>query len=490
MKKLLLLNLFVCFTLTAATKEEPLEKAIVTIEVQRKQYDYVQPWSRRNETHLKTGVILNNHEILTTAEALGDRTLVRLQKNGAGKWWKGDLKWVDYHANLALLTTAENEFWKETKTVKLAEAAPAKGTVQIVRWRNGNLDDRRGEVTRLTLKKSRLSFIEYLQMEIESEAPGLGSADAIFSQGKLIGIAAGREEHGCNAIPASLIDHCLKGSKMSNYPGLGYFGFVWQRGENPTTLEYLKLKGDARGAVVIEVPLKDPPQPLQPRDIILEIDGFKIDTQGNYKDPLYGNVSLENFPTRQHWAGDELKFAVWRDGKSIEVKYKLPQVAYDIELVQQELFDKEPEFWMLGVLLFQPLSEPYLRSWGADWMRKAPFRLSFYSREKPHGTHDSVIILSLVLPDPVNLGYQDSRYLAVDRFNGMKIRSLADLLEAQKKPENGFHTIEFRDGDAVKRLVLDATEAGKATQRIQQRYGIPKAYNIAGAPPAPSITAR
>jgi len=36
-----------------------------------------------------------DHEILTTAEDLNDRTLVRIQKNGRGKWTNAQVKWID-----------------------------------------------------------------------------------------------------------------------------------------------------------------------------------------------------------------------------------------------------------------------------------------------------------------------------------------------------------------------------------------------------------
>src|SRR6478609_233492 len=56
----------------------PWTKEIVNIEVARKQYDYYQPWSRRTHRTQKTGLIISDHEILTTADELFDRTLIRL----------------------------------------------------------------------------------------------------------------------------------------------------------------------------------------------------------------------------------------------------------------------------------------------------------------------------------------------------------------------------------------------------------------------------
>src|SRR5438045_1098379 len=82
------------------------EHSIVTIEVARKQYDYYQPWSKQMRKLQKVGTVVNDHQILTTADHMSDRTLVRLQKGGRGKWTIGEVTWLDYHANLAPPTTS------------------------------------------------------------------------------------------------------------------------------------------------------------------------------------------------------------------------------------------------------------------------------------------------------------------------------------------------------------------------------------------------
>src|SRR5437879_5166306 len=67
----------------ARAQEEKLtgwERSIVTIEISRKQYDYYQPWSKRTRRFQKIGTVIGDHQILTTADELFDRTLVRLQK--------------------------------------------------------------------------------------------------------------------------------------------------------------------------------------------------------------------------------------------------------------------------------------------------------------------------------------------------------------------------------------------------------------------------
>ena len=56
--------------ISAADKsfEELWERAVVTIEVTRKQFDYLQPWNRRVDQVQKIGTIIGDREIITSAD--------------------------------------------------------------------------------------------------------------------------------------------------------------------------------------------------------------------------------------------------------------------------------------------------------------------------------------------------------------------------------------------------------------------------------------
>src|ERR1051325_1701909 len=136
------------------------ERSIVTIEVARKQYDYYQPWSKRIRRFQKIGTVIGDHQILTTADQLFDRTLIRLQKGGRGRWWIGEVTWLDYHANLALVTVSDEKFWSELKPVNFGSAAKSQGAYQIVRWREGKLESRRAEFSQFTDRDSQLCPID------------------------------------------------------------------------------------------------------------------------------------------------------------------------------------------------------------------------------------------------------------------------------------------------------------------------------------------
>ena len=122
------------------TRNGEWDRSLVTLEVARNQFDYSQPWIRKPRRLKKTGLVVAGREILTTADQLQDRTMIRLQKGGRGRWWIGEIAWIDYHANLATLKVAEADFWKDLMPVEWGKGAPQDGNLQILRWNEGTLE--------------------------------------------------------------------------------------------------------------------------------------------------------------------------------------------------------------------------------------------------------------------------------------------------------------------------------------------------------------
>lgn len=486
----LLLSLALIAPLSALAQSTPAavapawEKSIVRIEVARKAYDYYQPWNRRNDRAAKTGIVVGERQILATAQDLSDQTLVRVQKNGRGKWTTASVAWVDYHANLAMLTTDDAAFWSDLRPANLSGKPPGEGApLQIVRWREGKLENRQAEFTQFTVHESEGSSINHVQMELDSEIRDAGTGEPVITDSRVAGITFSQRGRACRAIPTSFIRSVLDAHDSGNQRGLGYFHFYWQPAENPASLAQLKLPGEPRGVIVINVPerLDNNPSVLQPRDIILQIDGFDVDMQGDYTDPEFGSLTLENLSTRGKRAGDDVKMKLWRDGKPLDVIYRLPRFDFHNSLVPEAVNDQPPDYLIVGGLVFQPLTTPYLQRWGNEWERTAPFRLNHYRNNEATKTKPSLVILSQVLPDRFNIGYQEYRSFVVNQVNGQRVTSLSDLQAALKQPQDDFHVIDFVPNESIQRIVLTAGDAEReATQRILKRFGITDAVQIAG----------
>ena len=458
------------------------ENAIIHIETTSKEYDYIQPWTRSERKTFKSGVVVDGRQIITTADGLADQTLVRLKKQGGGLFSLGRVVWIDYQANLAALTTDENDFWTGLQPAQLADPVPFSGQVRILRWQDDQLENRQGEIEQMTVDNAALSDVSVPALKIDSTIPGAGWGEAVTVNDQLIGLASQQGGDALTAIPASFIASILKARQDKTYTGLGYFDFTWDPAENPLCLDYLKLPGPARGVIVKETGLKPGVvSPVKPHDILLQIDGFDIDAEGNYLDPQYKKLCLENLSSRGKWAGMDCQMKIWRDGKEMDIVYKLPKAEYKDSLIPAQSFDQDPEYVLTGGFVFVPLTEAYLRSWGSDWRQHAPFRLAYYDTGKVEPDRPERVVLSQVLPNEINLGYEGLRNAVIDEINGIRIKRISDIVTALKSPVNGFDVFKFANGEAVTQTVLSASEIDRANQEIMARYHIPADHVLDGA---------
>ncbi|TAK96523.1 MAG: hypothetical protein EPO07_14420, partial [Verrucomicrobia bacterium] len=443
----------------AARATAAWESSVVKIEVTQKKFDYYQPWNQRTARTQKLGMVIGPKEILTPAEHLSEQTLVRVQKRGRGKWWIGKTVWVDYPANLAQVSVDGDDFWSDLQPVKFGGAIPEDGSLQMIRWKDGVLESAKATFVRYLLEESQTSGLSHVHLKAHTELNDGGWGELLVADSHVVGLTVGMRDNLCNAMPASFIQMLVQ-AHQGAYRGLGYFPFYWQKAENTASLDYLGLKGEPRGVFVTRVPppLDGSAPQLQPRDVILQIDGFDIDIQGDYLDPEFGFLSLENLALRGKWAGDEVRMKILRAGQEKEIAFRLPKYEYENWRVPAFTFDREPEYLILGGLVFQPLTTSYLRAWGEDWKRRAPFHLNYHTENEATTNEPGVVILSQVLPDSFNIGYQDQRFLVVEKVNARPITQLAELREAFQHPQAGFHRIEFRRGNDLQRVVLAAGE--------------------------------
>lgn len=457
------------------------ENAIISLQTTRKAFSYSRPWQRQSGSANKTAVMIGANEFLTTAEGLQDLTLLRLQKYGRGQWWAGELSWIDHHANIAVVRARDLAFNDGLKPVEIGTPDPSRTGWEIIRWKSGNLERRAAEYNQYLVQEGRLTFMQHLQLEASSEIDAVGWGEPMIADGRVVALSAGQTGNNVRLLPVSFFAPLLQNRREGGQRGLGYFPFVWTPVHNPDTFAHLGLPGEPRGALILDVPAVPAVKPnLKARDLILEVDGKPIDNEGYYRDPDHGLMILENLSTRGRLAGDTVKVKVWRNRAEATIEYPLPAANFTDRLLPFAAYDSEPEYLIVGGLVFQPLNLPLLQAFGQNWQQRAPLNLTKYSDEVPTPKRPGLVVLSMVLPDPFNLGYQDQRWLVVDKVNGRQIGGLPDLHAALAAPPNGFHEFAFMPGSGVERMVLDVAETPAATDRILHQYRIPAAAH----PPA------
>ncbi|MEZ5976381.1 MAG: hypothetical protein R3F17_06350 [Planctomycetota bacterium] len=138
-------------------------------------------------------------------------------------------------------------------------------------------------------------------------------------------------------------------------------------------------------------------------------------------------------------------------------------------LVKDHNYDHTPSYFVFGGLVFQPLTLDYLREW-RDWWEKAPRDLvQMYYRGMQTEARREIIVLTSVLADRVNMGYEDLEESMIERVGDQVPRDLAHFVSLLESARGLVHLVAH-SGSSV---VIDADLARASAERIATRYRIP-----------------
>lgn len=161
----------------------------------------------------------------------------------------------------------------------------------------------------------------------------------------------------------------------------------------------------------------------------------------------------------------------WADSGETEILDVTVAVQPRAPLVPVHQYDRLPSYYVFAGLVFSPLTQPHLHEFGDDWYNSAPRRLCDralnHHAERPG---QQVVILSQVLADEVNAGYQGMHDLEVRSVNGRRVHNLRELRDAVEGAEGAFLRLDFVD-DRV--LVVNRAEAEAAHARIMAKHRVP-----------------
>ncbi|WP_269525897.1 PDZ domain-containing protein [Coraliomargarita parva] len=470
-----LLTLLCLIPASAETAFDPA-KSLVQIEVTKVVYDYNIPWNSRNAQTRKNGILIGDHRILTTADGLSGQYLCRVKKGGHSRQYTASVSWVDFYANIAVLDVEEAEFSQGMQAVQLADTVPQSGNLQIYRWYSGRIEERAAEIIRLYNGRSKTSYIHHLHLLVSSEIDAAGWSEVVFDGKRLIGLTtSANKSKRLTILPAPVIRQVLENHARDTPAAMGVFDFDYMYARNPALLQSRGLDRRDVGVLVTEVGRRRlAANTLKTGDIILEIDGFAIDSEGKYIDPVYGRLAMDGLSTRAHVAGEAIPMKIWRDASEQDIGYQMPVADFEKSLIVEKRYNRKPRYLMAGGLVFQPLSGPLMQALGDD----KPFLLDYYSTRQAEEARKNLILLTMVLPDDYNEGYQSLRYMIVDQINGQAIQSLEDIETALQSPVDGFHSIRFMHDMSASEIVLDATTMSATTKRLLQHYHIPAASSF------------
>jgi hypothetical protein len=463
----------------AAWGQPPESQSIVSIRVTAQSFDPITPWVKLAEQNVSgSGLVVEGRRLLTTADLVKNANLIEVRKSGRYPDYQARAVLVDYELNLALLEVGVPSFWDDLKVLPLAQRVGPASTFTINRWRpNGRFEQGTGELVDYGVGSSRFGTAEFPVMRGTTSMSGLGWAEVMTSGGIVTGLLTSHDNQQIEATPASLLTLFIRASRQFPYAGFAQRGFAWQQLNHPALRASYGLPENSPGVLIRRVHAGGTGAgQLRPGDILTRVGPYTIDPEGQIEHPNFGQML---FTIAINESLDEaLPVEIVREGKPKSLKLRRQRLTPLDYRVIPYVFDRSVEYEVQGGLVLQELTLSYLRAWGKNWPERAPARLAIEAimnpLRDPGKAPERVVFVSKILPDPVNLGYEDLPNAIVIRANGRPVVTLTDFREALQNPIDGFDVVEFMPGQGRAKLVFKADTLAVANQRIRERYEIPR----------------
>jgi S1-C subfamily serine protease len=465
---------------------ESMEDHVVTVIVTSQKQDYASPWQKGEIARSTiTGCVISGKRILTVAYSLTDHVVIELTKKGESRKYQAEVVIKDYHSGLAILKPEDETFFDGLRPAALSPGGKMSGRGgKVYKWDSmGSFKEYIAELT-----KSSIRFYEpncgVLMHQFSTSMNDGGNGEPVFIDGMLAGVSTGlsSETKTLYVIGIDMVHRMLKDAADGSYEGMPFFWVDGAEIQSDATLrDYYRMGPADTGILVTDVPASSSGSDVLKRnDIILSVDGTTLDDSGMYESP-YGKLYYYGLVQMNRSVGDTVSMRILRSGKKQDVSFKLKPIPRDYCIIPLISYDTAPSFYLFGGIVFQNLSMGYLEAHGQDWKQKADKRLLYYYDNvkglSATGGVNRVIIVSRVLPDSVNQGYQFYRDLVLLRVNGTRVKDLAHMKALIERSGERFVVLDFA-GETT--IVLDRKLAAERESDIKKSYNINSTVNISG----------
>jgi hypothetical protein len=452
---------------------------VVSLRVTHQPVDAATPWNKRTEQTLRgNALVVGGGLLLTTADLVKNATLIEVRKLGRYPDFQALRVLVDYELDLALLSVADPDFWDGLVPLRLSTDPITYGRFIISRWRsNGRFEQGSGEVVDLRATTSRFGSMEMPVMRATTIMAGLGWAEAMTYEGEVVGLITSHNNNEIQATMSPVLAQFVEAAGHKPYQGFAHRGFGWQLLNQPALRAFHGLDEDTPGVLITRIFSGGTGSHLlRVGDILMQLGPYRIDPEGMIAHPLYGSML---FPLAINDGTEPtLPATVLRDGRTLKLGLRRERLGREDYRIRTYAYDAPIDYLVFGGLVLQELTLNYLQAWGDEWQERAPRRLvieyAMRAIREAGSEPEHEVIVSRVLPDSSNLGYQNLDSAIVTRVNDRAVRSLADFREALRHALGGFHVIELLPGQARQKVVFEAASVAEANRRINERYDVPE----------------
>ncbi len=457
MKKFLIVNIIsyavvLCFSLQPLWAHSSVKESVVKVYATSIVQDYDEPWKTYSqETSSGSGCIISGNRILTAAHVVADQIFVQVRRAGKAEKYTAEVGQVAHDCDLAILKVKDPSFFLGTQPVETGALVQIGDNVTTYGFPAGGdkLCRTEGVVSRVEHTEYVHSSTSLLACQIDAAINPGSSGGPVVKDDKLVGVAfelSGGENIGY-MVPTPIISHFLDDIKDGTYAGIPDLGIYTQKMENSGLRTKFGMRDDQTGVLVSKIYMGSPAEGiLQPGDVILSIDGINVANDASVEFRKGERTFYRYLIQQKHINGQiRLKILSNQELKNVEIQLTKP-VNFE-RLVPHEQFDVTPTYYVFGGLVFEPLTENYLMTWGEAPYSDAPSALlNYYQNGDRTQDRKEVVVLVKVLPDEINAGYHQLRDRVVSYVNGRKISTMEDLVTAFEQHDGKYHVLEDENG--------------------------------------------
>lgn len=483
--KSIILTLIIIFT-TGIVKlhANPFSNSVVKITITKQKYDHNSPWQmkavQKNEL---TGCLISGNRILTEAYQLANHVHIEVSKQGSERKYPARVIIKDYNRGLAIIKVTDKAFYQGMQPLSLcSNPEMIKKKALVVNWGG------QGELRNYNASfiKSRIRFYNtysaVLVYHMRAELEKGGDGEPLIVEGKVAGISSWFDSKNkmINIISVDVIRQMLTDLKDGTYNGVPYFYIDEVPLRSDENLrEKMGLTAKESGILIVNVPTKTSgSDKLKKGDVILSINGKNIDDKGLFQAPHYGKLNFYGLIYLYHHSKGSITMGIIREKKRLTVSFKLKSFSSKNLLVPNQRFDVPPSYYISGGLVFQELTENFLKTWGNNWVSKANKRMMYYYENfSSHPTNGltRMVIMNRILPASVNTGYHGVSNMILKKINGKPVRDLPHLKKIIERSKNKFLIFDFIGNYSI---VLDRQKVVSSVKEILKRYNIQKPYYL------------
>ena len=457
---------------------QKVRPSIYKIYATSQSIDYRSPWKFLPlKSGTGTGFYIGQNLIMTNAHVVTNAKSIFVQRDRKPNLERAYVKFIAHDSDLAVLSVLNPKYFENVKALKFQEGFKLNTISHTIGFPRGGeqLSVTKGIISRIaynTYVHSGLS--KHTLFQVDSAINPGNSGGPVFHKEKVIGVAFQSRHDGQNIgymIPPHVVKRFLNDIKDGSYdthPTTGIFISKWTLGNQAVRNYYGQAK---REGVEVRFVEKNSSayNIIQEGDILLKIDKYSIGVDGKINF-LGERVDFRAvFDLKQ--IGQTINFVILRNKKIKKVNLKLKTHSSHFSSFKHK---RKGRFIHYGGLVFTPLTSDWLRMFGDNWKKKIPPSLSYlfnYSKFDSHFSHvKEFVILSGVLPHPINSPYRRYKYGVVESLNNKKIISFSHFVKLVNEENKNYSKLKFFNNKES--LILKLPLLRKLTKNISKLYGL------------------